>query len=76
MTRYHDVSVFKHVHRIHQVVNVTRVQPVLHIHDVTRVHHHTIVLTSDAYQHVTQHLPPIYDVQRSVLNYYDCSCGH
>ena len=76
LTQYHDVSVYKNVTRIHQVVNVTRVQPIIHINDVTRVHHHTIVQTRNAYSSVTQELTPIRYVQRSVQNYYDCSCGH
>ena len=76
MTRYHDVSVTKHVHRIHRVINVTRVQPIIHIHEVTRVHHHTMVYTSNAYEHVIQQLPPMHVMSYSTQNYFDCSCGH
>ena len=76
VTRYHDVSVTKHEHRIHRVINVTRVQPIIHIHQVTRVHHHTVILTRNAYEYVTQQAAPRYVTTYSTQNYYDCSCGH
>lgn len=75
LTHVHDVSVYRHVQRIHRIVNVTRIQPIIHIHDVTRIHHHTIVETRNSYQHLTQRLTPIRYVTRSIQNYYDCQCG-
>ena len=38
-THYHDESVYKHVQRVHRVTTVTQIQPIIHIHDVTRIHH-------------------------------------
>ncbi len=74
-THYHDVSVVKHVHRVHRVTNITRIQPIFHIHEVTRIHHHTVVETRDAYRNLTEHLRPIRVVTHSVQNFYDCHCG-
>ena len=75
LTRYHDKLVYKHVLRVHRVVNVTRVQPIIHIHDITRVHHRTIVRINDVYSRVTQQLMPIRTIEYSTQNYYDCNCG-
>ena len=73
-TKYHDVSVTKHVHRVHRVTTVVRVQPILHIHEVTRVHHHTVVTTSQSYHRHTEHLSPIRLVTHSTENFYTCGC--
>lgn len=74
-TRYRDVSVYNRVNRVRQIFNVTRVQPIVYINEVTRVHHHTIVQVSNAYQDVTQYVAPLTYVYRSVQHYYDCGCG-
>ena len=73
-TKYHDVSVTRHVHRVHRVTTVVRVQPILHIHEVTRVHHHTVVTTSQSYHRETEHLSPIRVVTHSTENFYSCGC--
>lgn len=73
-TRYLDRNVYRHVPRLHRVVYVTRVQPIIHTHLVTRVHHHTVFYTQNTYQHATQYLPPIHYTSGSTKNYYDCSC--
>lgn len=74
MTKYHDVSVTRHVRRVHRVTTVVRVQPILHIHEVTRVHHHTVVTTRNAYHRQTEHLAPIREVTHSTQNIYECGC--
>ena len=74
VTKYHDVSRTYLVHRVRRVTTVVRVQPILHIHDVTRVHHHTIVTVSNAYHRETEHLSPIRLVTHSVEDLYSCGC--
>jgi hypothetical protein len=66
--------VYRHVQRIRRIVHVTRVQPVVHTHVVTRVHHHTIFHTKNAYERATVHLPPVNTASGSTKHYYDCSC--
>jgi hypothetical protein len=41
---------------------------------VTRVHHHTIFHTKNAYERATVYLPPVYTGYGSTKHYYDCSC--
>ncbi len=74
-THYRDVSVYKTVRRVHRITNVTKIQPIVYIKEITRIHHHTIVRTSNAYERVTQRLTPMRYVERSVKNFYDCRCG-
>ena len=74
LTRYRDVSVYRHVNRIHPIITVTRVQPVIHINQVTRVHHRTISHVVNAYSSSTQYLPPLRYVSNSVQNIYHCGC--
>ena len=74
MTKYHDVSKTKLVHHVHRITTIVRVQPILHIHEVTRVHHHTVVTVSNSYSRETEHLSPIVHTTRSTENFYDCGC--
>lgn len=73
-TRYRDRSVYQHKQRIRRIVHVTRIQPVVHTHVVTRVHHHTIYHTKNAYSHATVYLPTVHTGSTSTKHYYDCTC--
>ena len=74
-TRYHDRAVYQHVPRYHRIVTITKIQPIVHIYDVTRIHHHKVYYVQDTYAHETMHLPPITYVHPSVINTYDGGCG-
>lgn len=74
-THVRDVSVYRHVRKIHRIINVTEVQPVVHLHVVTRVHHHTVVHVRDQYHNVVEHLEPIRLVTHSTQHLYDCGCS-
>src|ERR1700709_1341173 len=58
ITRYHDVARTNFFYRPHRIVHVTRVQPIVYVHTVTRVHHHLVGIVRPVYQHVTEYLPP------------------
>lgn len=75
LTRYRDVSVYRHVNRVRPIVHVTRVQPIVRINEVTRVHHRTIVHTVNSYANYTQYLRPVQYVSHSVQNIYHCGCA-
>ena len=74
-TRYHDESVYRHVPRYHRIVTVTRIQPVVHILNVTRIHHRTVYFVKDTYAHRTEHLPPLTYERSAVVNIYHKGCG-
>jgi hypothetical protein len=74
-TRYHDKSVYRHVPRYHRIVTITRIQPIVHILNVTRVHHHTVYFVRDTYANETVHLRPLTYMRSSVVNSYDGGCG-
>lgn len=76
VTRYRDVSRTRYVYQPHRIIHVTRVRPVIYIHTVTRIHHHTIGIVRPVYEHVTEYLPPRRIKTSSVVSTYDCRCYH
>jgi hypothetical protein len=42
VTRYHDVWSKHYVHRTKLYVHVTKIHPIVYVHNVTRVHHQTV----------------------------------
>ena len=73
---HHDRSVYNHVTKYHRVVTITRIQPIIKVHNSTTIHHHTIVSVRDVYASKTEHLHPIVYTTSSVHSTYDCHCGH
>jgi len=58
-------------------VHVTRIQPVVHVHNVTRVHTRLVGVPYPVHHHVTQWLPPRHYVTSSVVYLRpQCGCGY
>ena len=74
--RYHDVSRTHYVHRIHRIIDITRIRPIIHISDVTRIHHHKVTLVHPRHEHHTQWLPARKYVTHSYQNTWDCRCHY
>jgi len=74
VTRYRDVQRTKYVKRIKPIIHVTRIQPVIHVHKVTRVHTRIVGVPYPVHRRVTQWLPPVKQVTRSVV-YLRPQCG-
>ena len=55
--RVHDVWRHKYIPRIKRIVHVTNIQPIVHIHNLTRVHTKLIGVIKPVYQHHTHVLP-------------------
>jgi hypothetical protein len=57
VTRYNDRVNTRYVKNIHRIVDVTRVQPVIHTNVVTRIHDRPVVTSKTVNLHETQMLP-------------------
>ena len=64
----------KRVPRLHKIINVTRIQPVIRMHKVLVVHHHTIYYTKDYRVSKVERLPAITHTDFSMRSTYDCQC--
>jgi len=73
--QYHDVSRTNYIYRIHQIVHVTRVQPIVYVHNITRIHHYTVGIVQPVHEYVTQWLPIQSIVTSQVINTYNCGCS-
>lgn len=76
VTRFHDVSRTRYVERQHPIVHVTQVQPVVVMHDVTRVHYRTVPFDYPVYYSATQVLPTQMVVTHGVESSDGCSCQY
>ena len=56
--RFRDVSHTNYVYRLHRIVHVTQVQPIIHVHLVTRVHEHVVASVHRVNVWQTRVLPP------------------
>jgi hypothetical protein len=75
-TRYHDVWRTRYVNRVHKIVHVTRIRPIVYIHSVARVHYRTVARVHNVHVWRTEYLPARKIVTSSVKNYYDCNCSY
>jgi hypothetical protein len=57
VTRYNDVMRTQYVRHINRIVNVTRVQPVIYTHLVTRIHDRPVFSVRNVYLNETRMLP-------------------
>lgn len=71
VTHYRDVSRTNYSYHVHRYVHVTRVQPIVYVHDVTRVHHHDVAIVRHVNVYRTQYLPARKIVTHSVINISD-----
>ena len=77
ITKYRDVQRTKYVPRPKPIIHVTRIQPVVHLHKVTRVHTRLVGVPYPVHHHVTQWLPPVRHVTNSVVYLRPhCGCGY
>jgi hypothetical protein len=75
--RYHDVWRHKYVKRIKRIVHVTKIQPVIHLHKVTRVHTKVIGVVVPRHERHTYVLRPITHVtSRTVYLKPVCACSY
>ena len=76
ITRHHDVYRTKYFKRIKRYVHVTRIQPVVHIHNVKRVHTKLVGVVHPVHSRVTQYLPAqTYTTHSTVYLRPECGCG-
>jgi hypothetical protein len=57
VTQYNDVHHTQYVKNIHRIVDVTRVEPVIHTNVVTRIHDRPVFSVRNEYVHQTMMLP-------------------
>jgi hypothetical protein len=76
--RHHrDVWRTKYVKRTKRYVHVTRIQPIYHVHNVTRVHTKIVGVVHPVHQRVTQWLPARRYVTNSVVHLRpECGCSY
>ena len=74
-TQYRDVQRLHYVHKTRHIYNITRVRPIVQVHTVTRVHHHTVPVVRNVNVYSVQRLPTQYVHTNSVRNvYHGCGC--
>jgi hypothetical protein len=77
ITRHHDVYRTQYVKRIKRYVHVTRIQPVVHIHNVKRVHTKLVGVVHPVHERVTQYLPAqTYTTHSTVYLRPECGCSY
>lgn len=74
--RYRDVHRTKYFKRIKRHIHVTRIQPVIHVHKVTRVHTKLVGVIKPVHVKVTKWLPPKkYTTSSVVYLKPKCACS-
>jgi hypothetical protein len=68
VTRYHDVWRTRYVYRVHRIVHVTLIRPIIHVHVVTRIHYRTVAAIHNVNVWVTRWLPARKYVTHSVVH--------
>jgi hypothetical protein len=77
INRYRDVWRHKYVKRIKRIVHVTKIQPIIHLHKVTRVHTKVIGVITPRYERHTHVLRPITHVTSSTVHLKPvCACSY
>jgi len=76
VTRYRDVWHHKHFKRYKKHYRITNIQPVIHVHKVTRVHTKLIGVVVPVYKKVTHVLHPKYIFTSSTIHLKPvCGCS-
>jgi hypothetical protein len=76
ITRHHDEYRTKYVKRTKRYVHVTRIQPIVHIHNVKRVHTKLVGVEHPVHERTTQYLPAkTYTTSSTVYLRPECGCG-
>ena len=76
ITRYRDVYRTKYVKRTKRYVHVTRIQPIIHIRNVKRVHTRMVGVVYPVHHRVTQYLPAkTYSTHSTVYLGPRCACS-
>ncbi|MEJ0074342.1 MAG: hypothetical protein WDO17_02660 [Alphaproteobacteria bacterium] len=74
--KYHDVYRHKYFKRYKKYVHITKVQPIIHVHKVTRVHTKLIGVVVPVHKRMTKWLPPRVIVTTSTVHLRPtCGCG-
>jgi hypothetical protein len=74
--RHRDVYRTKYVKRIKRHVHVTRIQPIIHIHNVKRVHTKIVGVVRPVYERSTKYLPAKrYVTNSTVYLRPKCACS-
>jgi hypothetical protein len=77
ITRHHDVYRTQYVKRTKRYVHVTRIQPIVHIHNVKRVHTKLVGVEYPVHERVTQYLPArTYQTSSTVYLRPECGCSY
>ncbi len=77
VTRYHDEWKKNFVDRTKLYVHVTRVQPVVYVHNVLRVHYVTVPVIRPVHVARVEYLPPQQVVTSSVVHINEgCVCNY
>ena len=77
ITRHHDVYRTRYVKRIKRYVHVTRIQPIVHIHNVKRVHTNIVGVVHPVHERATQWLPArTYTTSSTVYLRPECGCSY
>ena len=72
----HNVWRTRYVRHIHRVVHVTLVRPIIHVHDVKRIHYRTVAIVRRVNIWETRRLPARYIVTHSVVHVWHHHWGH
>ena len=76
ITRHRDVYRTKYFKRIKRHVHVTRIQPIIRVHTVTRVHTKLVGVVKPVHQYVTKYLPAKkYMTNSTVYLKPKCACS-
>ena|SRR5947209_535880 len=76
ITKYYDVWRHKKYPRYKKYIHITKIQPILHIHKVTRIHTKLIPVTVPVKVHHTRRLPDKVIVTRSTIHLKPvCGCA-
>jgi hypothetical protein len=79
ITKYHDVWRHQYFKRYKKHIHITKIQPILHIHKVTRIHTKRIGVIVPVRVRLTQRLPDRVFVTHSTIHLKPvcgCSSGH
>jgi hypothetical protein len=71
VTRYHNIYRTRYAYHVHRVVHVTRIKPIIYVHDVARIHIHTVSVVRHINVWETERLPAERIVTHSVIHVWD-----
>jgi hypothetical protein len=74
--KYRDVWKHQYFKRYKKHIHVTKIQPIIHVHKVTRVHTKLIGVVVPVHKKITTHLPPKWIVTTSTVHLRPvCGCS-